>query len=330
MQCLSWNCNNEATNKVLVGIRNNKSVFEYYCDDCVKSFAVCEKCGVHINIIGLSMNQFYVDGHYVCWDCIKSTKFHKCHRCSNSVFDDAEYCLGCAKDKYINQYSYKPNPTFFGEDKVVKNLFAGIELEMNFDDISDFKKFLNKYNDNKFVYLKRDGSIGSNGVEIVSHPASFHYHIHNEWKDIFDMFKHTNTLGCGLHIHLSKNAFNNKEVEFLDYFINKCTYTITQIGSRGLENYCKKINARRYGYNRRSCHTDACNLTNDHTIELRFCNSTHNYNSFMKKLKNIYALILFVKVLCKKNMCDIFMKEENKEALEKHFAHFKAELLSRI
>jgi hypothetical protein len=29
-------------------------------------------------------------------------------------------------------------------------------------------------------------------------------------------------------------------------------------------------------------------------------------------------------------MCDIFMKEENKEALEKHFAHFKAELLSRI
>ena len=95
MKCLSWRCNNEATNKVFVNVINGKSVFKYYCDDCVKSFAVCEKCGVHINTIGLSMNQCHIDGRYVCWDCIKSTKFHKCHRCSNSVFDDAEYCLNC-------------------------------------------------------------------------------------------------------------------------------------------------------------------------------------------------------------------------------------------
>ena len=323
-------CHNEASVKVLCLKPCPSYKYVYFCEDCAKNLMVCDKCGQKMYGYNRAIN---VDGVCICPICQNKLGTSTCGRCERLILSGEDFCFSCSRDMYINSYSYKPTPNFFKAKTLVKNLFAGIELEMNFDNRKEFKEFIKEYHQNPFVYLKHDGSISSAGVEIVSHPANFEFHFENNcWKDIFNMFKHTNTLGCGLHVHLSKTAFNPIEVKFLDYFINKCTYTITQIGSRALTDYCEKFNGRRFGYDRSSNHRDACNLTNAHTIELRFCKSTDNYKTFIKKLKNIYTLILFVKVICNKheNLANVLMKEENLKILERYFEHFKGEFLSRI
>lgn len=332
MKCKGFACHNAAEIKVVVGRdKYGNNVYDYFCKSCVKAFIVCEHCNIFIYPTNLLTRDINIDGRYLCFDCQKEIGIHHCKSCNRMIAKEDEYCVCCARDKYINNYSFKPTPNFFKAKTLVEKLFAGIELEMNFDNRKEFKDFIAEYSDHPFVYLKSDGSISNIGVEIVSHPANFEFHFKNNyWKDIFNMFKHTNTLGCGLHVHLSKTAFNPIEVKFLDYFINKCTYVTTQIGSRALTDYCCKRNGKRFGYDRMSSHTDACNLSNAHTIELRFCKSTDNYKSFIKKLKNIYTLILFVKVICEKQLVNVLMKEENLKMLERYFEHFKGEFLSRI
>lgn len=334
MKCNGFICHNDAEVKVVVGKdKYNNNVYDYFCKSCVEGFWTCECCNVPLQPARILNREINIDGRFLCFDCQKGIGIHLCKSCNRMIAKEDEYCISCARDKYIHNYSFKPTPNFFTAKTLVEKLFAGIELEMNFDNRKEFKDFIAEYSHNQFVYLKSDGSISNIGVEIVSHPANFEFHFKNEyWKDIFNMFKHTNTLGCGLHVHLSKDAFTSREVKFLDYFINKCTYTTTQIGSRGLTDYCRKHNGRRFGYDRMSSHTDACNLSNDKTIELRFCKSTDNYKSFIKKLKNIYTLILFVKVICNKhdNLVNVLMKEENLKMLERYFEHFKGEFLSRI
>lgn len=338
MNCFRCNSTN-ANNKVLYIYDGVNLHYRYYCDDCVKSFHICEHCKVLIDPIHIYHCAKFLDGRWICRDCFSQMQFNSCKKCGNLIYDDSQYCLSCLKDKFIHSYSYKPTPTFFTQNKkyniftkknIQTKLFVGIELEMNFDDINNYKQFVEKYSDNEFVYLKHDGSIGNYGVEIVSHPSTFQYHFYNQWKDIFDMFHATNTLGCGLHFHLSKDAFNSNEVEFLDYFINNCTYEISQIGSRALKDYCKTIRGSKYGYARYSSHTDACNLGNINTIELRFCKATNNYKSFMKKIKNIWALIMFVKVVCEQKYNNFFMNKNNKDKLVQCFDKFKGDLLSRI
>jgi hypothetical protein len=306
------------------------SRFYYLCQNCASrhlkqgSIEKCHCCQKYYMCHSL----YNIDGYSYCTECKR--QLTKSCECGNLILG-GKYCVECAKHKFINQYSYKPKANFYSYPNEEEKLFAGIELEMNFDDVIDFKKFIEHYSADDFVYLKRDGSIGNNGVEIVSHPATFKFHFHNsEWKTIFSQFKHTNTLGCGLHIHLSKNAFNREEVAFLDYLVNNFDYMITQIGSRSLTHYCRKIKARRWGYDRLSNHTDACNLTNDKTIELRFCKSTNNYRSFMKKLKNIWVLVMFVKFIGKYKKCREYMTEDKKKEVERYFNYFKGELLSRI
>ena len=298
----------------------------YICEKCIDIYYKCHCCGEyfgHYPHVGTM-----IEDEFVCSQCFRNNTFNTCDRCGRRILNGT-LCASCASSSFIHNYSYKPTPVFhhcFGENT---KLYAGIELEINFNHTEGYKKFLSNCFNNDFVYLKHDGSIGKYGVEIVSHPATFRYHLNCEWKKIFEMLGDTNTLGCGLHIHLSKNAFNDKEVMFLDYLVNNCSYIITQIGSRALKDYCKNhIGCKHYGYRRRSAHTDACNLTNANTIELRFCKSTGNYHSFIKKIKNIFAVITFVKTVCSQDYQKFFMN--NMKALEKGFENYRGELLSRI
>lgn len=300
------------------------------CERCASSFYKCEKCGIYFQWFDRHM----IDEHIFCKKCSSSIAFHECNICHKVNVVDGDVCMSCAKEFYINGYSFKPEPNFTVYDKNDKDdMFMGIELEINFNDNLAFKNFLQAYHEDDFVYLKHDGSLGHCGVEIVSHPATVKCHLHKYWKDIFEMFKHTDTLGCGLHFHLSKKAFDGNEVQFLDYFINNFPHLICQIGSRALKDYCKIVKLRswnHWGYGRHSEHTDACNLSNRNTIELRFCKSTNNYHSFIKKIKNIWTILMFVKLVNQQNKVDEFMKAVNHDMVEKYFNYFKGELLSRI
>ena len=57
------------------------------------------------------------------------------------------------------------------------------------------------------MYLKEDGSLNAEGVEIVSHPMSFDY-IHDEldWSFLDDVKGWISNYG--IHIHVCRTAFN--------------------------------------------------------------------------------------------------------------------------
>lgn len=310
----------------------------FVCSDCQKStIKTCSCCGkkffYHEWIPSLGSK---IEDTFFCKKCM-STKIivHKCCDCERLILNDSVRCYSCSTMMFINSYSFKPTPIFHGNTENKNNLFAGIELEINFNKSKDairFMEHIGKVHEDSFVYLKHDGSLGKYGIEIVSHPATLAYHCKfGVWEDIFSFLHDTNTDNCGLHFHFGKKSFTDEQVFLLDFLVNNYSYMITQIGSRKLDGYCKQRQNQydRWGYSRYSEHTDACNLSNDNTIELRFCKSTNNYHSFIKKIKNIFALVYFVKLICDKGLQNKIIKSD-KDKVEEFFKNFQGELLSRI
>ena len=251
---------------------------ELYCERCGEHICNCESC-----------HNIKMDGHYYCEDHIGLEK--------------------------IKKYSYKPEYNFYkGSNE--KDLYIGVEFEINFEDAESLSKFLNNINSN-FFYFKHDGSLGTYGVEIISQPATIQYHIYSkEWENLFNELNKykTNTKGCGIHFHISRDALNNIVIRNIDFFVNHYADEIAKIGSRFYNCYATQSAS----FVRIYQHYDACNLSNTNTVELRFCASTHNYKTFMNKLKNIYIIIMYC--------FNHFVEPVNYDAFNK----FKQDIMSRI
>lgn len=60
------------------------------------------------------------------------------------------------------------------------------------------------------IYCKRDGSLGDEGVEIVTHPATLNYHLTKlAWDRIIETatdngYTSHDTETCGLHVHVGR------------------------------------------------------------------------------------------------------------------------------
>src|SRR5690606_36382259 len=73
----------------------------------------------------------------------------------------------------------------------------------------------------QFVYCKRDGSL-DDGIEIVSHPADYDYHLNKlPWERILNCLREAgyrshDPVTCGLHIHISREAFGSDHETQLD------------------------------------------------------------------------------------------------------------------
>ena len=86
----------------------------------------------------------------------------------------------------------------------------GVELEI--DDGCDHEVVSGALADlNLPIYMKHDGSLGEEGVEIVTHPCSLAYHQYQlRWKEICRVSKNhgysSESAGtCGLHIHVGRD-----------------------------------------------------------------------------------------------------------------------------
>lgn len=198
---------------------------------------------------------------------------------------------------------YAPTYKFYGDTKNI-NFYMGVELEVN---AKDGKKdyvgnFLSEMEDNNFIYFKHDCSIG-NGVEIVSHPATFLYHINTDvWKNIFEninKYELTNGSNCGLHFHLSKSFFSPENIMVLDYFINsrdKIVKLLEKIGGRKLSGFCARIEKPMSDWGRKDCGKfSAFHFKHQNTVELRFCDTTSKIDLFFKRMELIYFIALFIK-----------------------------------
>ena len=151
-----------------------------YCERCVDSYrCICDDCG---------------DGY---WDGSD-------HYCDSNDYDS---------ESPIHDYGYKPQPFFFPpKERSNERLYFGIELEV--ESLRGERHDCAEHVQNSLgarAYLKYDGSL-TNGFEIVTHPHTLEAFRKDFAFETFASFRKKglrswNTNTCGLHVHVSRDAF---------------------------------------------------------------------------------------------------------------------------
>ena len=287
------------------------------CPECMEdTTAVCGRCGERIWIEDDAGNE---DSGHLCQSCY-DRYYATCDRCGHILpledlhleDDDQNLCYDCyrhQRSRYsINDYSYKPDPIFYGSD----TLFMGVELEIDEGGESDnqARKLLELANaDCERIYCKHDGSL-NDGFEMVSHPMTLEYHLKSmPWAAVLEKarqldYRSHQAKTCGLHVHVNRTAFGDNICEQEEviarilFFFEKHWEELLKFSRRSYRQMEQWAN--RYGYKDspmeildhakkgfRGFRYSAVNLTNANTIEFRLFRGTLRYNSFIAALQLI-------------------------------------------
>lgn len=284
------------------------------CEDCLcRVTTTCDNCGERIwrdNAEGDS-------NHTLCRHCYDNC-YTNCEDCGRLIHNedalyedggDYPYCRECFEklnNFAIKNYSYKPEPIFYGSGP----LYLGVELEIDKggEEDSNAQKLLDIANENdERIYCKHDGSI-NDGFEIVSHPMTLDYHTNNmNWCEVFEKavemgYRSHNTSTCGLHIHVSRSAFGKdyeeqeQAIGRVVFFVEKHWNELVKFSRRNIDNlnhwaarYATISSTTEETYNkakdRRLGRYVAVNLENYNTIEFRLFRGTLRYKTFLATLQ---------------------------------------------
>ena len=289
------------------------------CPQCLEEETlICAHCGKRIwkddnsgnDTVPLCERRY--QGYYVhCALC--GTLLHMDDASYEDDDTDAPYCPDCYRHMCrpqnihsIQDYFYKPAPIFFGNGP----RYFGVELEIDgagesSSNAGDIMEIANQKADH--IYCKHDGSL-ENGFEIVTNPMSLEYHQHEmPWEAVLHEavrmgYTSHQAETCGLHIHVSRNAFGgtiseqDTAIARVLYFFEKHWEELLKFSrrtSRQLDQW-----AARYGYkdqpreilehakkgNGRGRY--ACiNLQNADTIEFRIFRGTLKLNTLLATLQ---------------------------------------------
>lgn len=247
------------------------------------------------------------------------------HRPNDQRRDDYYICTECY-DKIdvqdpIREYGYKPRPMFYGSDN---DLYMGVELEADNGKkdwlaaarITRFKEF----------YVKHDGSLGRNGIEIVSHPGTLNAHRSNmlHWKEVISILKSQyyrshKTKTCGLHVHVNRSFFGetpeeidlnvSKVILLTQRFWDGCIVPFSRRNLARLQHWAKKpefkfrngtdpnIISEEQKNTMSRDHYNGVNIMPRDTIEFRMFRGTLNYNTLIATLEFVYLFCHFAKCI---------------------------------
>lgn len=308
------------------------------CTDCVEHYCTtCEDCGA----LMYDDDTYGDDYHTLCRACYEGN-YTRCEHCDALIhnddaysYDDGYYCSECYhnKCKNIHEYSYKPNPIFYGDG----SRYFGIELEIDHagKDNDNAERILdigNVYNES--IYIKSDGSL-DDGMEIVTHPMTLEYHL-NEfcWNDILHECVHLGyrshqTSTCGLHIHVNRDSLGQSREEQEEtisrilYFVEQHWSELLKFSRRsesamnrwaaryGYESTPKKIlDKAKSSYGRYS----AVNLCNYHTVEFRLFRGTLKLNTFIATLQMVNRI------------CDVAFSMSDEEIQDLSWSEFVSKI----
>jgi len=284
----------------------------YSCAGCARRQAwVCHNGkGKTCNNSNYDQNstRFTVGNYSVCLFCYVNN-YVQCTRCriyfvrteseeEFSLIKEEGYCKTCTKaieTIMIKENTYKPKAKFYKSAKEEDSpLFYGIELEVNCqEEMSDpVLKAMNKAH----VYLKYDGSIGV-GFEIVTHPHSFSAQ-KELWKKFFSEKFHLKGMTsykskrCGMHIHMSKDAFTQDHLARFVLFINNKENVafITSIAQRKEGQWAKLDPNKKADRLVPISKYEAVNLSPKKTIEVRIFRGSVRKDRFFKNLEFVDSL----------------------------------------
>lgn len=290
-----------------------------YCESCWENnTCYCERCS---NTYPDSVNQYHIEdrGEYWCEGCYE----HEGSYCEDCDQYFSRECEGCgegssSRSNLIHQYSYKPSPRFFGNDK--HNLYFGLELEMEIrsGNLRESSQYIqSKVGDS--IYLKDDSSIGRGGYagfELVSHPLSFGHWISqmsNLWEGLDylrdnEQARSWDAENCGIHIHTSRAGFKSgaHTHRWLTLIYKNAPEMMKFAGRKS--DYAKFNDVWQYDeYDRpyfsvkhklNGSHTErysAVNTQNEHTLELRFFRGTTKPSGVLSAIELAHASIEYTR-----------------------------------
>jgi len=272
-----------------------------------------------------------LDSEFYCAECLASKP--RCAKCSTlavKTMDGISLCDKHSKHRVVDDYhsnSSRSDPTFIGEHTDEHfPLYLGVELEIDQNPESSAtcyagfaSELARKYLDEEGVEYTRDGSLSDAGIEMISQPKTITawHESRANWANTFKALIKCNmrghdAVGAGMHIHVSKEAFEDPSKAFvrLQVILHRHFNNLLKITRRaksrmmnyamplsGLENVTKFTakhiatlkNIASFGVNSHSM------LANDGaipTFEFRMFRSTLNIETFM-------ATIDFVEGLCR-------------------------------
>lgn len=271
-------------------------------------------------------------GEFACQDC-----GHECDTCCelHETERAAEYCCDpvrqcetcgewhedemdarrCCVSADVHCYSFRPTLRFFSGNEwtnfaIPKELYFGVELEMenvcsNLD--AWYVDASEDYDNPTFAFWKEDGSLGSDGAELVTMPATLDAFRHVfPWHALSELHRkgarafHTGT--CGMHVHVARSAFSaphmwrfvklqTKNVGMCESIAQRPSNSWARWSSCGnvddsgvpLPEYVKGKDANDERY-------VAINFQNHATVELRYFRGNLVPESITAKLEFVHAM----------------------------------------
>lgn len=310
-----------------------------WCESCVDNDAVtCHCCGEYYSEDNYDVREVdvYDAGYvYLCDNC-RYDNYSYCNICdryvhdSDSYYDDDEdeyYCPDCwerhqRERRGLQGYGHTCGMRFFKDDgSCVESLwgddshrlFLGIELETDYnDDAPELACDIIDAVSPEAFCCKRDGSLHSEGVEIVSQPATPLWHLNSgKWEDIIRIVREhggkSHDAGtCGLHIHLSKSALTADAAYRIDRLFHRFSWQILKFSRRSFASlrWCRLDSddplasiedlderKRRWSGNKYERY-DAVNTTNEQTVEIRMWRGTLNRTTLRATIEFTAGLAL--------------------------------------
>ena len=307
-----------------------------YCQSCIdEHFTTCGQCSTIIRDSDIVTDDYTT----LCQGCFDD-QYTRCTDCHEIIFrnmayeyNDRPYCHTCY-DTYagddedgisLHDYSYKPEPMFFG----MGERFFGLELEIDEGGkcCDNAERLLLVANDSdEHIYIKSDGSLNC-GMEIVTHPMTLLYHMETmPWTDTLVKARELGYLShktdtCGLHIHVNRSTFGADEptqeecISRVLYFVEHHWEELLKFTRRSAGQM--KRWANRYGYKNHphevlayaksgSLGRYACvNITNNSTIEFRMFRGTLKRNTLIAALQMVNAICDAAVFLSDAEICEL-------------------------
>ena len=305
------------------GYMNN---YTYACERCAErnyyrdydngEYFESNDCGCYTHDGCFISRLTYENSYNYCSDC---DEVYPTDELIWNEHDDCYYCECCAEEHSEIIYNYHQFNDWqeFKLENEAPEYLIGFELEIDNDDYSfnyDAREVHDLITSNINSVLMHDGSLSSNGIEIVSHPQSFGY-LMAQYNKYDATFKQLQEIGftshdngrCGLHFHITRPS--DEVTDRINLLVENFKQEITTFSRRtssqlsewaqfmsdytGNNNnnikslyYIKKhkdrINGSRY---------HALNTTNSRTVEFRFCRGTLNTETFFASVELVNNIV---------------------------------------
>jgi hypothetical protein len=264
-------------------------------------------------------------GDKVCLDCFEELGFYSCEDCGGAAHNYEETCpryegkplhwvfnYGTDVRKIIPQmFSIKNGIIGGGSPKMLR---YGVELEVIRNGLLSYSETVAQAArvTRKYGIIKADSSIGSDGFEIVTAPATLEFHRNKLWNDFFTLKDQQglapaqyvnawNTGVCGTHIHITRDALTKMQLAKLLVFYHEDHNLafLSRIAGRAVgpgARYCKTRKKKLGSQTFRTCHDHheaiaISDRNNGKTAEVRIFRANATKHGVMRSLEFVDATV---------------------------------------